>query len=420
MSKILHICTDDIKYGASRAANRLHQSLLKKDIDSRMCVLTKYTSDHTVTGPRNVLDKGAGLARPVIDSIPLNLLYMNRPKTPWSTNWLPGTELKRITRMKPDVVHLHWIGGMLSIPQLTRFRVPVVWTFHDMWGFTGGCHYAGGCTRYRTNCGECPQLRSSRPSDLSRWIWNRKERHWRGMNLTIVTPSRWMAERVRESRLMHDRPVHPIPNCLDLQTYQMVDKTEARTLLKLPPEKKLLLFGAVNAASDERKGFQYLRPALQSLSRRSLNYELELVVFGASESPDSPQMGFKTHYMGTLSDDVTLALLYSAADVFIAPSVQDNLPNTVLEATACGTPSVAFNIGGMRDLIEHIKTGYLAQPFSTDDLAEGIMWILEESDRYLSLSHNARQKAEREFSPDVVAKKHINLYHDIVHHSKGL
>lgn len=419
MFKILHICTDDIKYGASRAANRLHRSLLDHGMASKMIVLTKYTTDHTVIGPSSAWSKGMGLARPVIDSIPLNLLYMNRPKTHWSTNWLPGAAVKTIIQEKPDVVHLHWIGGMLSIPQLARFGVPAVWTFHDMWGFTGGCHYAGDCTRYRTNCGECPQLRSSRVSDLSRWIWNRKEKYWRGMNLTIVTPSLWMAERVRESRLMYKRPVHQIPNCLDLQTYRMIDKAEARKLLRLPPGKKLLLFGAVNATSDERKGFHYLLPTLQALSKSKQEFNIELVVFGASESPDSPEMGFNTHYMGTVSDDLTLALLYSAADIFIAPSVQDNLPNTVLEATACGTPSVAFNIGGMPDLIEHRKTGYLAQPFNTNDLTEGIIWILEDKDRYLSLARNARQKADREFSPDIVVKKHINLYQDIVHNFKG-
>jgi glycosyltransferase involved in cell wall biosynthesis len=417
MPKILHICTNDIKYGASRAANRLHQNLLNQDIDSKMCVLTKFTSDPTVIGPRSTMSRGAGFARPVIDSLPLNLLYRNRPNTPWSIGWLPGDVLKTIRREKPDIVHLHWIGGgMLSIPQLGRIPCPIVWTFHDMWGFTGGCHYAGNCTRYKDQCGQCPQLRSSRTSDLSRWIWNRKAKYWKNTNLTIVTPSIWMAQCVKESNLLKERPVYPIPNCLDIDTYHIIDKNEARKLFNLPQGKKLLLFGAVNAASDSRKGFHYLQPTLQGLAQRNRDLDIDLVVFGASESPDSPNMGFKTHYMGTLSDDVTLALLYSAADVFIAPSVQDNLPNTVLEATACGTPSVAFNVGGMPDLVEHQNTGYLANPYSTEDLRRGIIWILENEDRYRTLAHAAREKAEREFSPEIVAKKHINLYNDILNH----
>lgn len=421
MMKILHISTDDTKYGASRAAHRLHKSLLDRGIDSKMGVLAKYSTDYTVIGPLNPLGKGMGFARPVFDSLPLRLLYRNRLNTPWSIGWLPGSIHKTIRREKPNIVHLHWIGGgMLSIPQLARIPCPVVWTFHDMWGFTGGCHYTGDCTRYKNRCGECPQLGSSGTSDMSRRIWNRKAKHWKQFNLTIVTPSRWMEQCVKESSLLYNRPIHTIPNCIDLDIYRMIDKNKARSLLRLPVDKKLILFGAVHATSDSRKGFQYLRPALQELSKNKESFNIELVVFGASQSPDSPNMGFPIHYMGMLSDDVTIALLYSAADVFIAPSVQDNLPNTVLEATACGIPTAAFNIGGMSDLIDHQKTGYLAKPFQAEDLGRGIMWILEHDDRYRTLACTAREKAERHFSPDIIAKKHINLYNDILHQQKGL
>lgn len=421
MTKIIHISSDDIKYGASRAGYRLHKSLLDQGITSKMIVLKKFGDDHTVIGPPNILSKGMGFIRPFIDELPLNILHRNRQNTQWSLNWFPGTVLKIFRREKPDLVHLHWIGGgTISIAQLARIPCPMVWTFHDMWAFTGGCHYTGECTGYYDKCGACPQLKSSRSSDLSRWTWNRKEKWWRQMNVTIITPSNWMARCVKESRLLHTLPIRSIPYCLDLQTYRAIEREQARTILNLPRGKKLILFGAVNAASDTRKGFHFLQPTLQTLYRECQDIGIELVIFGASESPDSPDMGFKTHYMGTLSDDVTLALLYSAADVFIAPSIQDNLPNTVLEATACGTPSVAFNIGGMSDLIEHKITGYLAQPFSTKDLGRGIIWILEKEDRYQAMSRSARGKAERDFSPNGVAKEHINLYNEIIHQKKGL
>jgi glycosyltransferase involved in cell wall biosynthesis len=268
-------------------------------------------------------------------------------------------------------------------------------------------------------CGKCPQLRSTRTTDMSRWIWKRKDKHWKNLNCTIITPSAWMAECTGKSSLLQARSVHRIPYCIDLQTYRMIDNIKARSLLQLPVDKKLLLFGAVNAASDLRKGFIYLKPTLQHLSQNNHFANIELVIFGASESPDSPRLGFKSHYMGTLSDDVTLALLYSAADVFIAPSIQDNLPNTVIEASACGTPTVAFNIGGMPELIDHQKTGYLANGFSTEDLSRGITWVLENDDRYLILSRNARLKAEQEFSPEIIVNEHLHLYNDVLEQHKG-
>jgi glycosyltransferase involved in cell wall biosynthesis len=385
-----------------------------------MLVQTKNSDDSTVIGPGTSFGKGMGQARPVIDRLPLEILHRKRSPEPWTVAWLPGTLLKAVRREKPDLVHLHWIGGgMASIPQLARLPCPVVWTHHDMWGFTGGCHYAGECVRYRSQCGSCPQLRSTRSSDLSRWIQKRKEKHWSNIPLTNIAPSRWMEQCVSVSRIFKNFPVHRIPYCIDLKRYKPAEKMEARKLLNLPPDKKLILFGAVNAASDVRKGFQFLHPTLRQLSEKYRDGTVELVVFGASASHAYPDMGFKTHFMGTLSDDVTLVLLYSAADIFLAPSLQDNLPNTVLEATACGTPSVAFNIGGMSDLIGHRETGYLAKPFSIDDLGSGIQWMLQNEDRYRMLSHNARAKAEQEYSPEIVAEKHINLYHDVVHHQRG-
>jgi glycosyltransferase involved in cell wall biosynthesis len=192
-----------------------------------------------------------------------------------------------------------------------------------------------------------------------------------------------------------------------------MDRRLAHDLLKLPQDKHLILFGAMSSTSDARKGFQNLQPTLQGLAARGWIEKAELIVVGATTPLNKPSMGLRDHYMGYLFDNLSLTLLYSAADVFVAPSMEDNLPNTVMEALACGTPAVAFDIGGMSDMIEHQKNGYLAHPFETDDLAYGLAWVLEDNERRQELSLRARQKVEEEFAIDKVARRYLALYSEI-------
>jgi glycosyltransferase involved in cell wall biosynthesis len=418
--KVLHCNTFDIAYGAGKAAYRLHRALLDKGIDSRMLVQQKLSDDHTVIGPKSNLIKTWNLFFPFIDKLPL-FMYRKVNYNNWNLNRLPRRIIPLIEYENPDIVHLHWIGNdFIPVSAIKSIHKPIVWTFHDMWAFTGGCHYTGSCTRYKERCGACPQLQSRKEYDISRSVWNRKNKHWDKLDFRIIALSRWMAESVKESSLLKEKRVELIPNCLDLNVYKPVEAPVARNLLQLPVDKKLILFGAVHSTRDTRKGFHFLQTALQQFSKQAESKNTEFVIFGASQPKTERPLGLRTHYLGTLSGEQSLALAYSAADVFIAPSTQDNLPNTVLEAAACGIPSVAFNIGGMPDLIEHQKTGYLADPFSAEDLSRGIVWILENGDRYSTLSRNARKKVEKEFSPDIVVNKHINLYNDVIEQHKGL
>ena len=249
---------------------------------------------------------------------------------------------------------------------------------------------------------------------MSRWVWRRKTKAWKNLNLTIVTPSVWLAKCAKESSLFKDKQVEVIPYGLDLDTYKPIDKKLARELLKLPQDKQLILFLSLRATSDQRKGFHLLKPALQELSQAGWREKLELMIVGASRPEKPPELGFKSHYLGTLKDDMTLALAYSAADAFIAPSIQDNLPNTVLEAIACGTPCIAFNIGGMPDMIEHQQNGYLAKPYKIEDFAKGVSWVLENKSRYQQLSHRAREKAEQEFALEIQASRYGSLFNDFL------
>jgi glycosyltransferase involved in cell wall biosynthesis len=246
---------------------------------------------------------------------------------------------------------------------------------------------------------------------------NCKIRQWDDVTLTVVTPSRWMATCVQKSYLFRSARVVTIPNGIDIERFRPIDKKMARKLLTLPEYKKLVLFGAIAGTTEHRKGFHKLQEAIIRLVARGNIDDVELVVFGATRPATSLDLGLTIHYMGTLHDDVSLALLYSAADVFVLPSLQDNLPNTIMEALACGTPCVAFDIGGVPEMVEHQVNGYLAVPHEPSDLAAGIAWVLRDLGQWQTLSENARKKAESEFALDKVARRYAELYAEVIANS---
>ncbi|MBD1822383.1 glycosyltransferase family 4 protein [Cyanobacteria bacterium FACHB-DQ100] len=420
--KILLASSYDVEGGAARAAYRLHQGLHQIGVASQMLVQAKTSGDKSIVAPRTQLEQGIAKARLTFDALPLKR-YRQRQPTTFSVQWLPETVAARVNRINPDLVNLHWINdAFIQIESIARFNRPIVWSLHDMWAFTGGCHYTGvsdstgglSCDRYTQSCGSCPQLQSSKARDLSRSIWQRKARSWQSIDLTIVALSQWLADCARSSSLFRNSRIEVIPNGLDITRYRPISRTLAREALGLPQDKHLALFGAMAATSDRRKGFHLLQPALQSLAQAGWSESLELVVFGADRPQHPPEFGMKTHYLGSFRDDLSLSLIYSAADVFILPSTQENLANTIMEAMACGTPCVAFEIGGMPDLIEHQKTGYLAQPYWIDDLALGIAWTLENRDRHRRLSDRAREKVEHEFTQAQQAYRYQSLFEDIL------
>jgi glycosyltransferase involved in cell wall biosynthesis len=383
-----------------------------------MLVQNKLSDSHTVTAPKSKIKRGIAAMKPALDRLPLNL-YRHRDRTIniYSSQWLPNNIVAQIEQINPDVINLHWVnGGFMPIEALGKLKQPLVWTLHDMWAFTGGCHYSGSCDRYMQSCGACPQLGSDRHWDLSHWNWRRKAKAWQNLNLTVVTPSKWLASCAKSSALMQNFPVKVIANGIDPQLYQPHNPLVARKIFNLPTDRKIVLFGALNSTQDRRKGFSLLLSALEHLRSAEHASQIELVIFGASEPPQPINLGFKTHYVGQLSDDVALSLLYAAADVFVAPSVQDNLPNTVLEALFCGTPCATFNIGGMPDLIEHQKNGYLAKPGQTQDLARGINWILADETRHQQLKINSRAKAIAHFHLEQQTQKYLRVFTDL--HSK--
>ncbi|MBF2027759.1 MAG: glycosyltransferase family 4 protein [Oscillatoriales cyanobacterium C42_A2020_001] len=407
---VLHLSTSDIDNGGARAAYRLHQGLRSLGCNSKMLVRAKFSSSSSVISEKSPLTK----LSPPLSGLPLRF-YPNRDGEMFSSQWVPDVLTSRVKQYNPSIINLHWIcNGFLKIETLAQFQQPMVWTLHDMWTFTGGCHYNRNCERYKETCGTCPQLHSNHSWDLSRWVWQRKAKSWQNLNLTLVATSSWMAECARSSSLFKDRRVELIPLGLDTEKYKPINQQVARELLGLPQNKQLVLFGAINATSDERKGFHLLLPALQHLSRSGWQEQLELIVFG-SDQPDEPiDLGFKSHYLGRVHDDISLALIYSAADVMVVPSVQEAFGQTASEALSCGTPVAAFNATGVKDIVDHQQNGYLAKAFEIDDLAKGIAWILEDRERHHKLQHQAREKSLREFASEVQARRYLSLYEQIL------
>ncbi|OLP20476.1 glycosyl transferase [Leptolyngbya sp. 'hensonii'] len=409
--KVLHLSTSDLDGGAARAAYRLHQGLQSTGITSQMLVRAKSSLDKTIVADKTLLTR----LGPPSTSLPLRF-YPHRDRTMFSGQWFPDAIAPKVRQLNPDIVQLHWIcNGFLQLETLAKLNKPLVWTLHDMWPLTGGCHYSGACDRYHQTCGACPQLKSSKEQDLSRWVWQRKVRAWKNLPLTIVSPSVWLAECARSSSLFHDRRIEVIPHGLDLTRYRPIDRAIARDLLQLSSEQHIVLFGASpGTTSDPRKGLQFLQPAIQKLGQSGWQDRLQLVVFGSSRPEQPIDLGFPIHYLGQFQDDIALALVYSAADVMVVPSIQEAFGQTASEALACGTPVVAFGATGLQDIVDHQQNGYLARPFEVDDLAQGIAWVLEDKERHEKLCFHAREKAEKVFTLELQASRHRNLYREIL------
>lgn len=407
--KILHLSTSDVEGGAARAAYRIHQGLKAKSVHSQMLVRAKSSIDRTVIPQEDLLTK----LGPRSNNLPLKL-YPQRERKMFSPQWFPDMIAPQVKQLNPDLILLHWIcNGYVKIETLAKFHKPLVWTLHDMWPLTGGCHSSGDCDRYKLSCGSCPQLNNQTNWDLSHWVWQRKVKAWQDLNLTIVSPSHWLADCAKSSSIFQNFSIEVIPHGLDLTKYKPIEQKLARTLLNLPQDKQLISFGS-GSTKDPNKGFHFLQEALEKLRQSEWKERIELVVFGSSP-PDNPKsLGFKTHYLERFHDDLSLAIVFSAADVLVVPSKQEAFGQTASESLACGTPVVAFATTGLKDIIDSHHNGYLAKPFESEDLARGIAWVLGNDERHQKLRSNARVKAVREFSLELQAHRYLSLISNIL------
>lgn len=324
-----------------------------------------------------------------------------------------------------DIIHLHWTNfgflSLKSLQKLAQLGKPIVWTLHDMWAFTGGCHYTADCRNFQVSCGNCQFLKTPRDRDLSYKIFQKKFKIFHQFNLNVVTSSHWLAQEARQSSLFkrsinsnNQVSVQTIPTPINTEDFQPEDKAAIRQKLGLKPNKLQVLFGAMNIA-DQRKGFKYFAEALQILKNQypDLNDRVEMLIFGKTSPEMLQALPYPVNNLGVLSGSKQMSQAYNAADLFIIPSLEDNLPNTILEALACGTPTVAFHTGGIPDMIDHQQNGYLVEYKNTEDLAKGIHWTLTQTD-YVQLEQNARQKILDNFTEPMVANRYVQLYKKIL------
>jgi glycosyltransferase involved in cell wall biosynthesis len=412
--KVIHLNHSDVLGGAARAAYRIHHSLRNAGVDSRMWVNKASAGDWTVEGPSSRAGQALAAVRaqavkPLVKTLKTGNPIIHSPAI------LPSHWVNRINASDADIVHLHWVQGeMLSIADIGRIQKPIVWTLHDMWAFCGAEHYTDD---HRWRDGYRGDERPTHESgfDLNRWTWERKRKNWR-KPMHIVTPSSWLADCVRKSALMRDWPLSIVANAIDTERWIPLERSLARDLLGLPADAPLLLFGAIGGGHDPRKGFDLFLQALHHLRDEPRTKGMELVVFGQLAPQSPPYVGFPIHYTGHLHDDLSLRILYSAADVMVVPSRQEAFGQTASEAMACGTPVVAFSSTGLLDIVDHLKNGYLATAFDSKDLSKGIIWTIENCE-CRNLRQEARKRAEQKFSYSTISQKYQTVYQESIKHA---
>lgn len=403
--------TYDTGGGAAIACKRLLHALNRQEpIEADMLVQRGHAvEEHVHSLGTNLWRKGQANMQLVLERLrykrhhgsSINPFYFSPG---WNGIDITSHELIR----KADIIHLHWINlGFLSISSIEKLLQtgkPIVWTLHDMWPFTGGCHYSGDCTNYKQGCGQCHFLKKPGSDDLSRQINERKRIF---SDIHFVTCSQWLGMEARSSSLLQDADVRSIPNPIDTDTFYPIDKAEARKHLQLDPNVPYILFGAANVA-DQRKGYDYLLQAMHQLAEKDLEQQPEILLFGKSDESDD-DLPFRVHHLGHLGDQKAMAHAYSAADCFVIPSLQDNLPNTVMESLSCGTPVIGFETGGIPEMVDHAVNGYIASYKDAADLAEGIQTVLENS----TMPSAARQKVLEQYNEETVGAQYLEVYKSI-------
>jgi glycosyltransferase involved in cell wall biosynthesis len=417
--KVLSVNTSDRNGGAARAAYRIHCGVRSLDVDSRMFVKDKQSSDETVISlgefePHNLFNS---IYKYIQNKLKNKIQHYRWGKYPHVEDVFLS-DLRTVSlhgafrKLDFDLLHLHWVNlRFLNICELKKINKPIVWTLHDSWAFTGICHYTYDCEHYLHECGNCPFLHSENQHDLSRQIWIRKKKVYRNLNLHIVTPSQWLADCVAKSSLLKGFPLTVIPNGLDTKIYSPGDKKYACEKLGLDFSRKIILFGAINPNEDKNKGFSKLLEAIESLENRGVE-KVTLAVFG-TDKPIDLSINIPIHYLGFLNTDESIIDAYRAADVMVVPSLSEVFGQTASEAMACGTPVVAFNCTGIKEVVDHKITGYLAESYSSEDLANGIVWCLE-NNTGCKLSNCAREKVLETYASEIVSNGYANLYNSLI------
>ena len=408
--KVLHLGYSDKSGGASIGMMRLHSSLLNHGIDSNVLVGEKLTNLKSVHGPSTSLEK-------IINEIKIILsrqkyLYQFNGKYSHSLNLFSSKTIKRINKINPDLVNLHWINNeLISIKEISNIKIPIVWSFHDMWPMCGGEHYSEN-DRYKLGYDRVSKEKNESGLDLNLFLWKRKKKFWNSKINHIVCGSNWLKNKTSESYLFKNHKISVVPPALELNEWFPVDQIKAREILKLPKNKKILLFMSTNGTKDLRKGYEFINLLQKNFLKR--NQDINILTIGNEKKInfDNRIITINKSFDG---DPISLKILYSAADLLLVPSLMEAFGQVAIEAAACGTPSIAFKNTGVIDAIDHKNTGYLANYMDQKDFEEGIEWILKQlsTDKNFFLNRCV-EFTSKNFSSRIVAEKYFQIYKSIL------
>lgn len=414
---ILFLNTSDQQGGAAIAAKRIADALNKEHMKVVMLVRDKTGTDFDVVPIRQTPKLTYNFAMERIKIWANNLFSRKNLFAVSIAN--TGSRITQLPEFKnADIIHLHWINqGFLSLREIKRIidsGKPVVWTMHDMWPITGICHHARACTKYTFECMKCPFIRAKHSSkDLSYKVFHRKMNIYQSsvQPINFVGCSKWLMRKAMDSALTENQNVLNIPNPINTDVFQPLTTEDCRKHFGLPKNMKLILFGAAKT-TNKRKGIEYFINACLEL-RQTTTTPISIVLYGSDSDQLKDRFTLPTYSLGYIRNEKDIIRLYNAVDLFALPSLEENLPNSIMEAMACGVPCVGFDIGGIPELIDHLHNGYIAKYKSSTDLAQGLKWVLE-NNKEQTLSQEARRKVLDCFSEKTVARQYINLYNNIL------
>ena len=408
--KVIHISYKDAQEGAAIAVDRICKSLIRRGIDSRILVQKKVSdSPYSRSIATNNLQKVFSFIRVGLDLLVNNLLV--KEKSTYFTFPFIGTDIsKHYEILEADIIHLHWINrGFLSlgsINKLLKLKKPIVWTLHDSWAFTGGCHMTNQCTKYQDDCKKCPLTLCF---NFSSHFLKKKRAIFSVPSLVFTTPSSWMVEKARTGCVLSKKKITVMPNCVDTSIYKPLNSINCRKIFNLSEDKSIVLF---NITNDMRKGIKYLHQVIFQLSENDKT--LEFVGFGSSNIENTVFADLPIVAVGKINDNYSMATLYNACDVLIAPALEEPFGQTYIEAMACGTPCVAFDHSGPKDIIDHQENGYLAKYMDKNSLIDGVYYCLENKNK---LTYAAVDKVQKKYSFNHVSQMHIDFYESILKNS---
>ena len=400
--KILHLCGGSLNGGAAKGMISLHHALIELGINSKILIQYGNKSKNVSSLSSNFLKR----VKQLVLNHSNNLYLLKYKKKQIFSAPFFGNKITKTKEYKwADVIHIHWLNNsLISLEELSKIDKPIIWTLRDMWPFTGGCHYTNGCQKYKNKCGKCPLLSSNFDNDLSHTFFLKKEKLYPKFNAVAI--SNWIKSEAEKSSLTKD--VIMISNCINTKKFNPYDKIKSKKELGIPANKKNILLGATNIL-DAYKGVSQFKNSLKYFDKNKYFFTF----FGNKITKPLDELNINYKHFGNINSEGLLSMLYSSADVFVAPSIQEAFGKTLVESMSCETPVVCFDATGPKDIVKHKKTGYKAKPFDSKDLANGIEWVLT-NNRNNILGKNARKDVIERFDSKVIAKKYIELYKKVL------